>query len=57
MKFPDLEKKVIHDACLHYRHDFDLLDEQTRNKIIFECMQWHRALQKAFMYRGEQSDG
>lgn len=34
-------------ACLSYRHDFGLLPEETRQRMITECKSWHLAINKA----------
>ena len=43
----ELSDEEYADACLSYRHDFGLLDEEQRKFLMFQAKEWHKALKKA----------
>lgn len=42
-----LTTSQVHDACLSYRHDYGLLDEQEARIVRIECSDWFRAIRRA----------
>jgi len=49
MKKKKLEKLFddeyfIGDVCLSVRHDFGLMSEKDREKLIFQCKDWMRSI-------------
>ena len=38
------DDKFIGNVCLSYRHDFGLMSEDEKDKLIFECKEWMRAI-------------
>lgn len=41
-----LTRGQIASACVRYRHDFALLSEEQRHRLMYEAIEWDRALQK-----------
>ncbi len=35
-------------ACVSYRHDFGLLSEEERKRIMFQAREWERAINKEY---------
>ena len=49
---PQAQRKPLSDAqiasaCLSYRHDFGLLPEDERKRLMLQAREWERALGKA----------
>ena len=44
---PEPTDAQINSACLSYRHDFGLLDDEERAKVRFHAVEWLRAWRKA----------
>lgn len=40
-------RSQLHSACLSYRHDYGLLDEEARDSLRFTALEWFHAWQKA----------
>lgn len=38
----------VYDACLFYRHDFGLLDDEKAMELRYEAKEWLRCWAKAF---------
>ena len=38
------DDKFIGNVCLSYRHDFGLMSKDEKDKLIFECKEWMRAI-------------
>ena len=38
------DQKFIDNVCLSYRHDFGLMTDKEKDKLIFECKEWMRAI-------------
>lgn len=37
----------INDACMSYRHDFGLLEDDDREIVKFQCREWWRSIRRA----------
>jgi hypothetical protein len=44
-------KAQLHSACLSYRHDYGVMDEQARESLRFTALEWFRAWQKEGLTR------
>lgn len=38
-----LTDAAYYNACLSYRHDFGLMSDEDRQKLVFEAKEWARA--------------
>lgn len=45
-----ISDKFIQNVCLSYRHDFGLIAEQDKQRLIFECKEWLRAISNNIDY-------
>ena len=41
-----IDRKKLEDACLNYRHDFDLLDAATQANMEHDAIKWLDAWEK-----------
>ena len=45
------DDNFIGDVCLSYLHDFGLLTDDEKNKLIFECKEWFRSILNNLYYK------
>lgn len=38
------DDKFIGNVCMSYRHDFGLMSDEDRKKLIFEAKEWIRTI-------------
>lgn len=48
--------EFVNNVCLSYRHDFGLMPEDGRNKLLFECREWMRAITNNWEYHRDKDN-
>lgn len=43
----DLTTDQTYNACMSYRHDYGLLEEDARWKVAWQCREWARSILRA----------
>ena len=56
MKEVPTDNKFIGNVCLSYRHDFGLMDDESKYNLIFECKEWIRAINNNLNIKLKESD-
>jgi len=44
------DDKFIGNVCMSYRHDFGLMSDEDREKLIFEAKEWIRSITNNLPY-------